>query len=183
MLIGITGPQGSGKSSVSDYIGEYLDIEVIHVDELAHEVLDINLYNEVLSWFNMPKEQIVDRKKLGSKLFASVCLMEKYNERIYELIIKRLNEIIDSKKVQIIDWNFLPLSSIYNQCDLKVLVTAPLEERIKRVMKRDSISGYYAYERECSGISYEPQMYDLVLNNYNVELEYLAKEVKSLLCK
>ena len=183
MLIGITGPQGSGKSIVSDYIGEYLGCNVIHVDELAHEVLDINLYNEVLGWFNLPAEKVVDRKKLGSLLFASEDLMKKYNERIYELIIKRLNEIINSESIQIIDWNFLPISSIYDVCDLKVLVTAPLEERIKRVVQRDSISESYAYEREHSGISYEPSMYDLVLNNYNVELEYLAKEVKSLLCK
>lgn len=183
MLIGITGPQGSGKSSVTDYIGEYLGCDVIHVDELAHEVLDINLYNEVLGWFNMPEEQVVDRKKLGSLLFASEGLMKKYNERIYELIISRLNEKLDSKRVQIIDWNFLPISSIYEECDLKVLVTAPLEERIKRVMQRDQISESYAYEREKKGISYEPSMYDLVLNNYNVELEYLAREVKSLLCK
>ena len=56
MLIGITVPQGSGKTSVTDYIGASINFRVIHVDFLVHQVLDLNLYNEVLSWFNLPKE-------------------------------------------------------------------------------------------------------------------------------
>lgn len=183
MLIGITGPQGSGKSSVADYLGKYFGIEVIHVDLLAHEVLDINLYNEVLSWFNLPKEKEVNRKKLGMLLFQSKSLMDRYNNTIYPYILNLLDSKIDSKKVQIIDWNFLPLSETFYKCDIKVLVTAPVDERIKRVMKRDNISFSYAQQREKEGISYDGSCFDLVLNNYNAELEYLAKEVKSLLCK
>lgn len=183
MLIGITGPQGSGKTSVTDYIGESLSIKVIHIDELAHELLDINLYNEVLSWFNLPREEKVDRKVLGSLLFSSQELMEKYNARIYELILVRLKEIIAHEENLIIDWNFLPISDLFDMCDLKVLVTAPLIERIKRVVKRDNISESYAYEREKNGIQYDSSDYDLVLNNFNIELEYLVSEVKSLLCK
>ena len=71
MLIGITGPQGSGKTSVNDYIGASINFRVIHVDFLVHQVLDLNLYNEVLSWFNLPKEESIDRKKIGRKLFSS----------------------------------------------------------------------------------------------------------------
>lgn len=183
MLIGITGPQGSGKTSVTDYIGASLNIKVIHVDNLAHQVLDLNLYNEVLSWFNLPREENIDRKALGSLLFSSQELMERYNTRIYELILMRLKEIIAHEKDLIIDWNFLPISEILDLCDLKVLVTAPLEERIRRVMERDKIDESYAYEREKNGIKYDSKMYDLVLNNFNIELEYLAREVKSLLCK
>lgn len=183
MLIGITGPQGSGKTSVTDYIGESLNIKVVHVDDLAHELLDINLYNEVLSWFNLPREEKVDRKVLGSLLFSSQELMEKYNTRIYELILIRLKDIIAHEDNLIIDWNFLPASVLFNMCNLKILVTAPLIERIKRVIERDNISESYAYEREKNGIKYDSLMYDLVLNNFNIELEYLAREVKRLICK
>lgn len=36
MLIRITVPQGSGKTSVTDYIGASINFRVIHVDFLVH---------------------------------------------------------------------------------------------------------------------------------------------------
>lgn len=183
MLIGITGPQGSGKTSVTDYIGASINFRVIHVDFLVHQVLDLNLYNEVLSWFNLPKEASIDRKKLGSKLFSSQELMERYNAQVYEAILIRLNELIANEENLIIDWNFLPITEIFDLCDLKILITAPLDERIRRVIKRDKIDESYAYEREKNGIKYDSKMFDLVLNNYNIKLEQLTMEVKKLICK
>ena len=66
---------------------------------------------------------------------------------------------------------------------LKILITAPLDERIRRVVKRDKIDESYAYEREKNGIKYDSKMFDLVLNNYNIKLEQLTMEVKKLICK
>ena len=183
MLIGIAGPQGSGKTSVTDYIGASINFRVIHVDFLVHQVLDLNLYNEVLSWFNLPKEASIDRKKIGRKLFSSQELMERYNARIYKEVLIRLNELIANEENLIIDWNFLPITEIFDLCDLKILITAPLDERIRRVVKRDKIDESYAYEREKNGIKYDSKMFDLVLNNYNIKLEQLTMEVKKLICK
>lgn len=185
MLIGITGPQGSGKSSVTEYIGDTLGIEVIHGDELSHEILDLNLYNECLSWFGLNKEESVNRKKLGSLLFApgNEELKNRYNNLIYDLFLKRIKEILSDGHTRIIDWNFLPITSLFQCCDFNILVDCPLEERIKRVMKRDNISKEYALSREKAGIEYQTVNYDLILNNYDARLEDLAMEVKKLLWK
>lgn len=185
MLIGITGPQGSGKSSIADYLGKCLGIEVIHGDELSHEILDLNLYNECLSWFELNKEESVDRKKLGSLLFApgNEELKKRYNELIYDLFLKRIKAILSDGYTRIIDWNFLPITSLFDMCDFNILVDCPLEIRLQRVMQRDNISREYAMRRESAGIKYHEVTYDLALNNYDAKLEDLAMEVKKLLWK
>lgn len=185
MLIGITGAQGSGKSSIADYLGKCLGIEVIHGDELSHEILDLNLYNECLSWFGLNKEESVDRKKLGSLLFApgNEEKRESYNELIYARFVIKVSKTLDKVGNCIIDWNFLPITSLFEMCVFNILVDCPLEIRIQRVMQRDNISREYAMNREKAGIKYHDVAYDLVLNNYDAKLEDLAMEVKKLLWK
>ncbi len=172
MLIGITGESGSGKTTVANYIAETFDIGVIHGDDVAHEVLTLEVYNEVLSWFNVEPKTSVDRKFLGKLLFQDASLMKKYNDYIYQLIRARITEMMNetAKRAYVIDWNFLPITNLFNECSIKILLKAPVSVRRSRVMKRDGIDQEYFNLREANGLKYDNEkIYDFVFVNENRE--------------
>lgn len=182
MLLGITGPSGSGKTTVANYIGEKFDLGVIHGDEVAHDVLTLDRYNEVLSWVGLPKETLVDRKRLGSILFQDKALNDRYNAYLYGFMREEIRRIMeeDTHKSFIIDWNFLPISELFNECDLKILMKCNRSIRESRVMKRDNIDEEYFKRRDESGISYDNESdYDIVL--VNEDFKCLSEKINSSL--
>lgn len=168
MIIGITGKSGTGKTTVSEYLGSILNYMVIHGDDLAHEVLTLDFYNEILSMFDLPCENEVDRKKLGSLLFNNKKIMSKYNKMINERIIKRFKEIVKDEKNYIIDWNFLTVSELWNLCDKKILLVADDNTRRNRVLARDNISDEYFNSRDKAGLEYNEQDFDYVITSDDV---------------
>lgn len=186
MLIGVTGESGSGKTTVANYISEIFDTGIIHGDDVAHEVLTIDIYNEVLSWFNEEPREFVDRKYLGKLLFQDKTLMDRYNAYIYELIRKRIDEMMaeSEKKIFVIDWNFLPITNLFNECDIKVLLKAPVNVRKKRVMKRDGINQEYFNLREDNGLKYNEEDYDFVfVNESKIEMQENIKKLGGVIWK
>ena len=179
MIIGITGKSGTGKTTVAEYLGKKLDFQVIHGDELAHEVLDINLYNEVLSWFGYEKENVVDRKRLGKLLFNNEELMDKYNKLINEYIMEYFYNNYDLTNNYIIDWNFLPISDFNHKCDIKILLVESDEVRRKRVLARDNITDDYFNMRDLYGLQYNENDFDYVLTSDQVmNNEKILKKIK-----
>ncbi|MCH5167198.1 MAG: dephospho-CoA kinase [Erysipelotrichales bacterium] len=181
MIIGITGKSGTGKTTVANYLASKLGYIVIHGDELAHKVLDINLYNEVLSWFGVPEENTVDRKRLGRLLFSDKTLMHKYNILINEQIMSHFYKKYDLKDNYIIDWNFLPISDFNNKCDKKILLVLNDEERKQRVLKRDNITDEYFNRRDDYGLEYNESDFDFVLTSDEImRSEYILDSLKDV---
>lgn len=168
MIIGITGKQGSGKTTIANYIAEVLNGEVIHGDELAHEVLTLDVYNYVLSWFNQPAEDKVNRKRLGSFLFKDKERMNKYNDLIYSLMNFEEKFASNPKEIFIIDWNFLPITPLMNLCDIKLLLDAPESEREKRIINRDNVESDYFKLRESNALEYKKEDYDFFLTSEEI---------------
>lgn len=171
MLIGITGESGSGKTTIANFISEIFNTGIIHGDDVAHEVLTLEVYNEVLSWFGIPPQDSVDRKFLGNLLFQNEVLMKRYNDYIYELIHIRINTMMEEseKKIFVIDWNFLPITNLFNECSIRILMKAPIEVRESRVIKRDGIDQKYFKLREANGLRYDNESdYDFVFVNDNL---------------
>lgn len=188
MIIGVTGKMGSGKTTIANIIKEEYDFEVIHIDEVAHQVLTFDAYVYFLSQFGVtaPGKEI-DRKFLGKFLFSSEVVMKKYNAYIYELIKLEITRIRQSNPNGsfIYDWNFLPITSLMDECDLKILMTCPVEERKKRVKKRDNIDGEYFDSREAMGLEYNEEEYDLVIENSNLleKKDEIKKVLGDYICK
>lgn len=168
MIIGITGKQGSGKTTVANYIAEVFNGQVIHGDELAHEVLTLDVYNYVLSWFNQPEEDHVDRKKLGSFLFKDQEQMNKYNDLIYSLMHFEERFANNPEGIFIIDWNFLPITPLMDLCDITILLDAPESVRELRIINRDSVKSDYFKLRESNALDYKQEDYDFFLTSEEI---------------
>lgn len=168
MIIGITGKQGSGKTTVANYIAEVFNGEVIHGDELAHEVLTLDVYNDVLSWFNQPAEDHVDRKRLGSFLFKDKKLMDKYNDLIYSLMNFEERFLNEPEGIFIIDWNFLPITPLMDLCDITILLDAPESVRENRIIHRDNVESEYFKLRDRFALEYRQEDYDFFLTSEEI---------------
>jgi len=149
MVIGITGPAGSGKSTVSKIIKNiYGDkASIIDVDRLGHEVLTYFFIKEKLKE-NFGEEIFDDdnnisRSKLGEIVFSDKEKLELLNKIVHPEILKKteqiLKEISNKNDIIIIDAALLFKIGLDKLCDKIIYVDAPEELRIKRLSEKRGI--------------------------------------------
>ena len=116
MIIGITGPIGSGKSTVAKLFSKHW-YNRIDADEIAHELLkNSQIKNKIIKEFGnkiLDKQKNIDRKKLGSIVFNDNVQLKKLNSIMHTTIIKEIKNKINKTK---------------NKCgdDAKIIIDAPL---------------------------------------------------------
>jgi dephospho-CoA kinase len=147
LKIGLTGNIGSGKTTVSK-IFEILGIPVFYADDAAKNVMinDGILIDGIKaafgeqSYFN---DGSLNRKHIADIVFNNTEQLAKLNSlvhpatfRAFDTWIKNMNGVPYIVK----EAALLFESDSYKLCDYTVIVQAPLETRIKRVMQRDGLS-------------------------------------------
>ena len=150
MIIGITGGTGSGKTTLLELIRQQGG-HVIDCDAVYHQLLktDAALLAAIETRFPGTVSQgILDRKKLGSIVFADESALQDLN-RITHSAVKAevLRQLETSPELAAIDAIGLFEGDLATLCDTTVAVTAPAEDRVKRLMARDGISEEYARQR------------------------------------
>lgn len=149
MVIGITGPAGSGKSTVSKIIKNiYGDkASIIDVDRLGHEVLTYFFIKEKLKE-NFGEEIFDDdnnisRSKLGEIVFSNKEKLELLNKIVHPEILKKteqiLKEISNKNDIIIVDAALLFKIGLDKLCDKIIYVDAPEELRIERLSENRGI--------------------------------------------
>jgi dephospho-CoA kinase len=146
LTIGITGGIGSGKSTVCK-IFKLLGIPVFEADIVAKSLINSNadIRNELIQLFGKniySSNGKVDRKMLASLIFNDDILLEKVNNLVHPAV---RNEFIQWLQKQNSDYiiheaAILFESGLYKMMDYTILVSAPKNIRIDRVIKRDDIS-------------------------------------------
>ena len=150
MIIGITGGTGCGKTTLLKTI-ENAGGLILDCDAIYHELLktDKTLLAAIENRFPGTVENgELQRKKLGAIVFADSKTLQELNKithtAVKDAVLCKLRE---HKGLAAIDAIALFEGGLAELCDVTVAVTAPVEDRVERLMIRDGISEEYARSR------------------------------------
>ena len=150
MIIGITGGTGCGKTTLLNLIREKGGL-VLDCDAIYHELLktDDSLLNAIEGRFpGTVEDGVLQRKKLGSIVFADPKALEDLNVITHGAVKREVLRRLESRpNLAAIDAIGLFEGGLAELCDVTVAITAPTEDRVKRLVKREGISESYARNR------------------------------------
>lgn len=184
-IIGLTGNSGSGKGAVGKILEKHGAL-VIDCDKVAHENMAKGgiAYDEIVSAFGreiLDKNGEIDRKILGGIVFDDKDKLDLLNGIAHSRIKQRVDEIIKDNgqyNLIVIDAPLLKEAGMCESVDSIWLVTADEDIRLKRVMKRDSITEKAARARFKNQTPFDENEADVVIYNNNDIEEELKKEVE-----
>jgi dephospho-CoA kinase len=145
LKIGITGGIGSGKSTVSKIL-QTMGYPIFNSDDQARKILyeskDLHLELKENFGEEIFVNGIPDKVSLAKIVFSSKEKLKILNELIHPLVRISFQEWILKQKSKIIvkEAAILIESGAYKECDKIIVVKSPEELKIKRVMKRDSVT-------------------------------------------
>ena len=124
---------------------------VLDCDAVYHELLnrDMELLNAIEARFpGVVVDQKLERKRLGAIVFADEQALLDLNAITHGAIrAEILRRLAERPALAAIDAIALFEGGLAELCDATVAVTAPREDRIARLMKRDGITREYAVKR------------------------------------
>lgn len=194
MIVAITGGTGSGKSYISS-IMEELGSFIIDADEIAHEIIlkGYDAYEEIIDIFGvgiLDEFGEINRKELGKIVFNDKEKLKLLNEcthkHIERIIIEQAQRVQneDEEGTIVIDVPILDENSpIYKICERIIVISAPLGDRINRIVKRDNISDEDALARINSQKKFEEyrsMSHYIIDNNSDIDEEELFFRVREV---
>lgn len=181
LKIGITGNIGSGKTTVSKLF-ELIGIPVFYADDAAKilMVTDEVLIAGIKQTFGKQSyldDKTLNRKHIADIVFNNEAQLAKLNALVHPAVFRAFDvwakeEVKDDVPYVLKEAAVLFESSSYKICDKTIMVTSPLELRIKRVMQRDNITRQEVLNREARQFPEEKkiQLADYVIKNDESEL-------------
>ena len=150
MILGITGGTGCGKTTLLNCIAEQGGL-ILDCDAIYHELLrtDPTLLSAIGARFPGTVENgVLQRKKLGNLVFSDDKALSDLNAITHGAVKTEVLRRLEGKPfLAAIDAIGLFEGELAELCDVTVAVTAPEEDRIRRLMVRDNISREYAKSR------------------------------------
>lgn len=154
-LIGLTGGIGTGKSTVSAMLRE-LGAQVIDADAVAREVVEPGqpALREIARRFPgvVGSDGRLDRKALGERVFASpserAALNAIIHPRIQAEVLRKTEALAEAgAELVIYDAPLLIENRLYEWMSGVILVSAPRQTQLARLMGRDSLTREQAEAR------------------------------------
>lgn len=155
-LVAVTGRSGSGKSTVSAFY-RAKGYPVLDADAAAREIVEAGspVLKELCASFGqdiLQEDGTLNRKKLAEKAFCSVQQTKRLSDITHPAIAALLLERADAYAKQganlcFVDGAVILGSPLEPYCKRWVVVTAPHEQAVQRIMQRDGISAQRAEER------------------------------------
>ncbi|NOR74461.1 MAG: dephospho-CoA kinase [Draconibacterium sp.] len=153
ITIGITGGIGSGKSTVCK-IFELLEIPIFEADRVAKELINsnANLKNEIIKLYGKniyTQNGLINRKKFAEIIFNDKLELSRVNNLVHPAVRNEYKIWLQKQNTKYIihEAAILFESGFYKMMDYTILVSAPEDQRIKRVVKRDNATESEVKER------------------------------------
>jgi dephospho-CoA kinase len=144
--IGLTGNIGTGKSTVAR-IFEILGVPVYHADKQAKEIMEQDIVKDQISLLFgkelLDSDRQIDRKALAAIVFSNKDKLALLNNLIHPLVEEDFQNWCQRhlEKPYILHEAAILFESGFNRLfEANILVTAPDELCISRVMARDGVS-------------------------------------------
>jgi len=181
--IALTGGIASGKSSVCSLLQMY-GFKIIDADKVAHQILDMQV-DKISNIFGKEyiKKKKVDRKKLGSLIFANKLERLKLEALLHPLIkeeIQKQASFCESKNVPyIVDIPLFFENKNYDIAEI-VMVYCTKEQQLQRLVDRENLSKKEATDRISSQMSIDDKksLSTFVIDNKK-DLKHLQNEVEN----
>lgn len=175
LKVGLTGNIGSGKTTIAQ-VFELLGIPVFYADDEAKKVMvtDQVLIDGIKRTFGEEAyfdDGRLNRKYISGIVFNNKAELEKLNALVHPAVFRAFDSFDQQHKAApyvIREAAILFESGSYKMCDRAIMITAPLETRIARVMERDGISRADVENREARQLSQDEKLKlanDVIIND------------------
>ena len=150
--LGVTGGIGSGKTSVCK-VFSILGIPVFSADEEAKKVMDVDtsiiLKLNAIAGKDLYAKGTLDRAELARLIFNNRSMLERVNSLVHPAVFSRFSEWLKKQESPyvIMEAAILFESGGSKTVDRIITVTAPVEEKITRVIRRSNITREEVMER------------------------------------
>ncbi|WP_138415371.1 dephospho-CoA kinase [Aquibacillus sediminis] len=191
VTIGLTGSIATGKSTVASMFKD-LDIPVIDADVISRQVVQIGeeAYQEIVATFGeniLQEDQSLDRKKLGSIVFADEKKRQQLNQIVHPAVRGRMLELKESylnkgEPIVVLDIPLLFESKLTYLVDCTIVVYVDEETQLKRLIERDQSSRKEALQRIQSQLSVKEKaaLADFVIDN-SASLQQTKEQLQTIL--
>lgn len=177
-VIGITGGIGSGKSTIAK-VFSVLGYPVYDSDQRAKDIyLEPEVKAKAVALLGAQAYQAdgtLNRRYVAEKVFNDKALLEKINELIHPAVMKDFESWKKKNSgclFAVKESALLFETGLYRNSFKNILVTAPVETRVERVMQRDGLTREEVLKKIQSQWSDEDKkkLADFVLDNGGEEL-------------
>ena len=142
-VVGLTGPMGSGKSTVAAILRE-LGAKVLDADAIVHDEQSRGTvgYSAIVQTFGtkvLGEDKEIDRAKLAAEVFGDPVQLAKLERILHPRVIARVLEarkMLREGEVLVIEAIKLLESGLRNVCDEIWVVIAPREVMLERLAAR-----------------------------------------------
>jgi len=191
-IIGLTGGMGSGKSTVAAFFNE-LGVPVYIADleakKLTNSSKKIRKKIKALLGKESYKGKKINTEFVASKVFNNKSLLKDLNAIIHPRVAKHFKKWVEEQEGPycIKEAAILFESGSYKDCDATILVKAPKELRIKRILDRDQNTTIEEIESRMKNQwsdSEKENLADIVIENFDLEkTQQKIKEIHLFLLK
>jgi len=181
-VIGLTGGIGSGKTTIARMF-ENLGVPVYYADDEAKKLMNSNhhIREQLIQEFGKEafNNEELNRSFIADIIFNDKKKLERINAIVHPEVEKHFNTWVEKQKTKyVIQENAIIFESgSQNRFDKIITVTAPLELKIDRVVKRDRVSKEKVLERMDNQLNDDYKIRNSFFVISNLQLENSKNEV------
>ncbi len=185
MIVGLTGGIGSGKSTVATMFKE-LGIPVYDSDMEAKKLMETSTEVKAAIMDLLGKEAYNDdglnRPYIADKVFKDPELLEKLNGIVHPAVGKHFLEWANRQKSPYViqETALIFENDAQDKYDYTILVTAPVETRVQRVVERDKVPKQAVVNRMKNQLNDEQKQHLAHYLIENLDLDKTQEKVKEL---